>query len=30
MRTFEQHIFIDRRKAEVYEHVSEPLNMIGL
>jgi len=30
MRTFEQHIFIDRRKAEVYDHVSEPLNMIGL
>ena len=30
MRTFEQHIFIDRLKAEVYDHVSEPLNMIGL
>jgi len=30
MRTFEQHIFIDRRKAEVYDHVSDPLNMIGL
>lgn len=30
MRSFEQHIFIDRRKAEIYEHISEPLNMIGL
>ena len=30
MRTFEQHIFIDRRKAEIYDHISEPLNMIGL
>ncbi len=30
MLTFEQHIFIDRRKDEVYDHISEPLNMIGL
>lgn len=30
MRTFEQHIFIDRRKTEIYDHISEPLNMIGL
>ena len=30
MRTFEQHIFIDRRKAEIYDHISEPINMIGL
>lgn len=30
MRTFEQHIFIDRRKDEIYDHISEPLNMIGL
>ncbi len=30
MRTFEQHIFIDRRKAEIYVHIAEPLNMIGL
>jgi len=30
MRTFEQHIFIDRRKDDVYDHMSEPINMIGL
>lgn len=30
MLTFEQHIFIDRRKDEIYDHISEPLNMIGL
>ena len=30
MLTFEQHIFIDRHKDEVYDHISEPLNMIGL
>ena len=30
MRTFEQHIFIDRRKAEIYDHIAEPINMIGL
>lgn len=30
MRTFEQHIFIDRRKDEIYDHLSEPINMIGL
>jgi hypothetical protein len=30
MRTFEQHIFIDRRKDEIYDHISEPINMIGL
>ena len=30
MRTFEQHIFIDRRKDEIYDHIAEPINMIGL
>lgn len=30
MLTFEQHIFIDRRKDEIYDHISEPLNIIGL
>lgn len=30
MNTFELNIFIDRPKREVYEHVSEPINMIGL
>ena len=30
MLTFEQHIFIDRSKDEIYDHISEPLNMIGL
>jgi len=30
MRTFEQHIFIDRRKNEIYDHIAEPINMIGL
>ena len=30
MLTFEQHIFIDRRKDDIYDHISEPLNMIGL
>jgi hypothetical protein len=30
MRTFEQHTFIDRRRDEVYDHIAEPINMIGL
>lgn len=30
MRVFEQHIFIDRRKDDVYDHIAEPINMIGL
>ena len=30
MRKFEQHIFIDRRKDEIYDHIAEPINMIGL
>ena len=30
MRTFELNIFIDRPQAEVYEHVAQPINMIGL
>jgi uncharacterized membrane protein len=30
MRTFELNIFIDRPKTEVYNHLSEPINMIGL
>lgn len=30
MRTFEQNIFIDRSKIEVYNHLAEPINMIGL
>ena len=30
MRTFEQNIFIDRPRIEVYNHVAEPINMIGL
>lgn len=30
MNTFELNIFIDRPHDEVYEHVSEPINMIGL
>jgi len=30
MRTFELNIFIDRPRNEVYYHVSEPINMIGL
>ena len=30
MRTFELNIFIDRPRDEVYDHVSEPINMIGL
>lgn len=30
MRTFEQHIFIDRQKEVVYDHIAEPINMIGL
>lgn len=30
MRTFELNIFIDRPCEEVYEHLSQPINMIGL
>jgi hypothetical protein len=30
MRTFEQHIFIDCQKDIVYDHIAEPINMIGL
>jgi hypothetical protein len=30
MRTFELNIFIDRPQAEVYDHLAEPINMIGL
>lgn len=30
MRTFELNIFIDRPQREVYDHITEPINMIGL
>jgi hypothetical protein len=30
MRTFELNIFIDRPRIEVYNHMAEPINMIGL
>ncbi len=30
MRTFELNIFIDRSRNDVYDHLSEPVNMIGL
>jgi hypothetical protein len=30
MQTFELNIFIDRPLADVYNHLSEPINMIGL
>ena len=30
MRSFELNIFIDRSQDEVYEHVAQPINMIGL
>jgi hypothetical protein len=30
MRTFELNIFIDRPRDEIYDHLSEPINMIGL
>ena len=30
MRTFELNIFIDRKRDKIYEHLSEPINMIGL
>ena len=30
MRTFELNIFIDRPQREIYEHLAEPINMIGL
>jgi len=30
MRTFELNIFLDRPRNEVYDHIAEPINMIGL
>ncbi|MCC6299485.1 MAG: SRPBCC family protein [Anaerolineales bacterium] len=30
MRSFELNIFIDRPRNEVYDHLTEPINMIGL
>lgn len=30
MRSFELNIFINRPRREVYDHISEPINMIGL
>jgi hypothetical protein len=30
MRTFELNIFIERPRSEIYDHISEPINMIGL
>lgn len=30
MRTFELNIFIDQPRNDVYDHVAEPINMIGL
>lgn len=30
MRSFELNIFIDRPRNEVYDHIAEPVNMIGL
>ena len=30
MRSFELNIFIDRPRNGVYEHIAEPINMIGL
>jgi hypothetical protein len=30
MRTFELNIFINRPRREAYEHLAEPINMIGL
>jgi hypothetical protein len=30
MRTFELNIFIDCKRNKVYDHLSEPINMIGL
>jgi len=30
MRIFEQHIFIDCQKDIAYDHIAEPINMIGL
>jgi len=30
MRSFELNIFIDRSQGEVYDHLAEPINMIGL
>ena len=30
MRTFELNIFIDRPRSEVYNHLSEPINMLAM
>lgn len=30
MKVYELNIFIDRNRDEVYDHLSEPINMIGL
>jgi hypothetical protein len=30
MRTFELNIFIDQPRRDVYDHIAEPINMIGL
>lgn len=30
MRTFELNIFIDHPRIEIYSHIAEPINMIGL
>lgn len=30
MRTFELNVFIDCPRSEIYEHISNPINMIGL
>ncbi|HEY5729044.1 MAG TPA: SRPBCC family protein [Anaerolineales bacterium] len=30
MRTFELNIFIDCKRNKIYDHLSEPINMIGL
>lgn len=30
MRSFELNIFINRPRREVYDHIAEPINMIGL
>lgn len=30
MRTFELNIFIDHPRIEIYNHIAEPINMIGL
>jgi len=30
MRTFELNIFIECKRDKVYDHLSQPINMIGL